>query len=356
MMTLRSVSLWFICAIVAHLAASVAHADPGAILTVGDASQGARSTVHLAVAGMLRDGGWTEPAVQLSTKESSAIGRCLRESEPWRCVLKVSAGKQIQQVAVVSVDPQRTPDGLDMVVLTARFVVAGSDSVIPLQRFCSRCTNDNLRKLATELATEALERIELRGSQTVLVIKTTPQGALAFVNDRPVGATDTAIDIVPGTHKVRVEKAGFASETRTIDAAKGTTSDVSVTLKSDGASPVPVPLTRPCPAGGKEPCRPMPAHPAPPSRLFPAIGLGIGIAAVGLGIAVLPSDEDPAAPGELAKREYTETKIPGLVTIAGGAVVAGVSGYLLWRFTKQRSPLTVASTPGGVVMGVTHAF
>lgn len=364
MMMLRSASSWMSIALFVLLAGATAHAEPGAIVTVGEAPEASRATVHQAIASTLRDGGWSEPPAPLTAKEAGAIGRCLRDAEPWRCVLKLTSGKQIQRVAVVSVDPQRTSDGLDMIVLTARVVVAGSNSVIPLQRFCSRCTDDNLRRLANELAAEAIERIELRGSHTVLAIKTTPQGALAFVDDRPVGATDTAIDIVPGTHKVRVEKVGFVSETRTVDAAKGTTSEVSVTLKTDGtgARP-PQPPTRPCAerspgvaATSGDPCGPTQPPPAPPSRLLPAIGVGVGAVAVGVGIALLLSDEDPAGLGEPAKREYTDTKVPGIATIAGGAVVAGASGFLLWKFRKQRSQPTIAATPGGVVFGVTHAF
>ncbi|MEJ7598452.1 MAG: PEGA domain-containing protein [Kofleriaceae bacterium] len=330
-----------------------ARAEPGAILVSGASTGHEKAVATTALTEAFRAGGWSELPKRFTAKEADAIAKCLRGSEPWACVTAIARDKRVHHIAVVSIDPARDKAGDSMLVLSARVVVLGNESVIPVRRFCTRCTDDTLAKLAAELAQELLQRIALRSSRTVLSVKSTPQGALAYLDGDAIGATDTAIDIVPGTHTVRIEKEGYEPVTRNVDAADGTTAEVSETLRRlDAANGGTQPLNPQNPDGSDR----LPPDPPKRSRLIPSLAIGVGTVAIVGGIVAIMRDEDPTEPGKPAEPKYTDTMVPGLALVAGGAVVAGIGGYLFWKYTKQNAAPTITAVGSGAVVGMQTSF
>ncbi len=69
----------------------------------------------------------------------------------------------------------------------------------------------------------------------VLVVDSRPTGARVFVNDREVGLTPLSVpEIAPGTHRVRLEIAGFNSWMTTAQVTAGTRTRVAASLEQRG--------------------------------------------------------------------------------------------------------------------------
>lgn len=81
---------------------------------------------------------------------------------------------------------------------------------------------DEVRELRLQAGDKQVLAIVLKPNPANLRVVTTPENAKVFVDDTYQGkAPCTANNITPGEHTVRVELAGFAPQTRTVDLANG---------------------------------------------------------------------------------------------------------------------------------------
>jgi PEGA domain len=319
------------------------------VTTAGKLTEHDRALAGGAAEARVRGAGWSLTTKPFAAKEIDAVAACLRDIVAWPCVAKVVGGRGIRRVAVVALNRNEAPDGAPQVVIVERLVLAEAELVVLGQRFCERCTDDTLAALTAELTTELLQRAQLDSGRTVLAVRSTPQGALYSVDGTLSGATDATIDIVPGRHLVTIEKEGFESATRSVDAVEGKTANVSVTLQRlEPATPLHV-------AGsGKS------AGAAHHSRALPITMVAAGSATIVGGVIALalnqhavtkPADQDQP-------RGYYNTIPVGVALVVGGALVGGAGGYLWWKYVhddKHPSP-AVTPTAGGAVVGVQGAF
>jgi hypothetical protein len=325
-------------------------ADSGALIvsTSGKVADRDRSLAMDAAETRLRAAGWEFSSARLTSREIEAITTCLHNVEAWPCVSKVVAARGIRRVAAVALKRDHTVSGTPEVVITGRLVLADVELVVLGRRFCEQCTDDTLSALTTELTTELIQQAALDSGRTVLSIKSTPQGSIYTVDGTLKSATDAIITVVPGTHVVTIEHDGYQTETRTIEAVEGKTAEVMVTLRRfDPPSDVNA-LT------GKK------HDPPRRSRVLPITLVAVGGVAVVGGLIALPfnQNDERKPPGEVQPRWYYDTVTPGITAIAAGIAVAGIGGYLWWKYSRDdaRAAAMVMPVVGGAVIGLHGAF
>ena len=325
-------------------------ADPGALIvsTSGKVAERDRSLAMDAAENRLRAAGWEFSSQRLTSREIETVTSCLHNVEAWPCVSKVVAARGIRRLAAVALKRDQTASGTPELVITGRLVLADVELVVLGRRFCEQCTDDTLSELTIELTTELLQQAALDSGRTVLAIKSTPQGAIYTVDGTLKSATDAIITVVPGTHVVTIEHDGYQTETRTIDAAEGKTAEVMVTLRRlDPPSNVATSIDKDHDRARR-------------SRALPITLVAVGAAAIAGGLIAIPfnqrDDRKPA--NERQPRSYYDTVTPGVASIAGGVALAGIGGYLWWKYSRDdaRGTATLVPVVGGAVIGLQGAF
>ena len=323
-----------------------ARAETGAVLVGGKSGEREKTIAADAFRAAMRTRGLALVERSFSTKETEAVTSCLRKETAWPCVASALHDKRIQRVTVLSVDPQpgRT------IKITQRLVGDGLDSTLVGQRYCEQCTDDTLARNTTELTQELIERLAVGSGRTVLLVKSTPQGARVSVDGSSVGATDLSIDIAPGHHTITIERDDYQTVTRTIEAAEGHTEDISVTLKpNDPHGSPPNIATRIDPPHTTITVR--------RSRVVPGAILIASTAALAAGAVLILVDQDAiTARGQEVSQRYRDTAAAGLGLTIGGAVAAGVGGFLWWRYSHTTTTVSVAPTGDGAMLGLTRSF
>jgi hypothetical protein len=339
-----------------------AFAETGAVVVSGKVDERDQTLAKHAAEQSVRAAGWVLDTKPLSARDINAITACLQDVAAWPCVSKVVGGRGIRRVAVVGLGRDATANGVPQVVITARLVLADAELAVLGQRFCERCTDDSLGALTAELTKELLQLAVLESGRTALAVKSTPQGALYSVDGVLSGATDAVINIVPGTHVVIVEHAGFESATRTIEAVEGKTSEVTVTLlrhleQPDAQLPGDQrPSPHPETGSSTQPDAVMTHR----SAVVPTTMLLVGALAVAGGATALVFNQRDVTkpPDERQPRGYYDTVPAGITSIAGGVAIASLGGYLWWKYSRNNTRSAPMVTPvlGGAVLGVNREF
>lgn len=114
--------LFFLLAVAAG--ASRAHADPGAVIVIGKAPPREQAVVASAVRAAARNIGWALVEDPLADAEVAALVGCLKEPSPWDCVAPRVGARGIHWLIVVSLDPDRAPDGRPALALTEQVPLA----------------------------------------------------------------------------------------------------------------------------------------------------------------------------------------------------------------------------------------
>ena len=340
----------FIVAPLALLLALLDHAafaDPGAVIVNANSRVTERDrslAMHVATE-QLRAAGWDIADKPLTPKEIEAVNMCLHDVEAWPCVSKVVSRHGIHRVAALALRYDHNVSGTPELVINGRLVLSDVTLAVVSTRFCEQCTDDTLSALTTELTTDLIQKAQLESGRTVLSIKSTPQGAIYTVDGVLRSATDALITIVPGRHVVTIERDGYQTETRTVEAVEGRTAEVMVTLRH------------------MEPLGRVSVEKQPEvthrSLKLPITLVALGTAAiVGGGIALAYNQGDVAQPVDHEQPRWRYNTIPvGATSIAAGAVLAGVGGYLWWKYSRDDagpvgSMPMVSPITGGVVLGI----
>lgn len=348
-------SILTLLALLISLVARTALADTGAVI-ISAASrivERDRTLALNAATERLRAAGWELTTKPLTAKEIEAVTACLRNVEAWPCVSRIVGTRGVRRVAAVALRRDQTIHGTPELVITARLVLADVELVVLGKRFCQHCTDDTLSALTTELTTELLQQAALEGGRTVLSIKSTPQGSIYTVDGDLSSATDAIIAVVPGKHVVTIERDGYQTETRTIEAVEGKTAEVMVTLRR--LEPIDKLRTSASSEEHHDVVR--------RSRLLPISLVAGGAAAVAGGLIALGLNEGMITkPRDVDQPRWHYNTVPlGVTSIIAGAAIGGFGAYLWWRYARDDARATsptpiVAPVADGAVVGVHGAF
>ena len=77
-----------------------------------------------------------------------------------------------------------------------------------------------------------ITRVFGRLAKTQIEVTTTPSGARVYVDDVYMGMAPITVDVEPGSHVIRVEKEGYATQEKSVSVGYGETTRVHFTLKS----------------------------------------------------------------------------------------------------------------------------
>jgi PEGA domain len=331
-----------------------AGADTGAIVIVGKSDAHARDVTGDAVSAALLKADWKLTGKRLSESDTSSISRCFTREEPQRCILKSVEDKGVRNLAYISVDPDpgRGERGLK---LTGRLITAKLDLVMIASRFCDHCTDDTLARSATDLMKDLLDRVALTTGRTVLSIRSSPQGARYTVDGSFVGVTDASIDVTPGPHTVTVELEGFDTFSQNVSAAEGKTAEVNAVFRRG----VPVVRTSPVASSAQTVAGDNGKDPRPATRSRAAKPLLIGgsvVLAAGVVLVLLDEDSTSEPRGADQRETYYDTAMPGLITIAGGAALAGLGAYLYWKSPGSNTTASIRPTATGTMLTLRTSF
>lgn len=356
---MRSSLMHFFIAL-AVLAPLRAGADTGALVIVGKSDAHARDVTGQAVSAALVKADWKLADKRLSEPESSSITRCFTREEPQRCILRLVQDKGVQRIAYISVDPDpgRGERGMK---LTGRVITAKLDLVLIASRFCDHCTDDTLAGSATDLMKDLLDRVALTTGRTVLSVKSSPQGARYTVDGSFVGVTDASIDVTPGPHTVTVELEGFNTFVQNVRATEGKTAEVNAVFRRGPPDERTVPATNsttgtsPPVVGDKG--NTTQTDPPRRSRAATPLLIGGGVALAAGVVLVLLDEDSTSSPAGASQREtYYDTATPGLIAIAGGAVIAGLGAYLYLKTPGGNATASIRPTANGTMMTFSTSF
>ena len=175
-----------------------------------------------------------------------------------------------------------------------------------------------------------LQRSHARGSE--LSLRTTPAGARIEIDGQEAGLTPLTVQLPAGSHRIVARKEGHLSQTLEVEAIEGVRKDMELQLL-----PQPVaedPSARGLVIGG-------------------ALGLGLGVASVAAGIALIVVEGDPyrrdcQADADGDCRFLLGTRTGGIVaaSVGGAAIAAGAALLGVGLRRKRRARVEVSALPG----------
>lgn len=219
------------------------------------------------------------------------------------------------------------------------------------------CTDDTLAASATDLMKDLLDRVALTTGRTVLYVKSSPQGARYTVDGAFVGVTDASIDVTPGPHTVTVELDGFETVVQNVRTTEGKTAEVNALFRRPATAPAASGVADSSPRGIED--KGADARTDPPRRSSAAKPLLIGggvVLAAGVVLLFLDEDATASAPRTEQRASFYDTTTPGLVTIASGAVLAGLVAYLYWKTPGANATAAIRPTANGTMMTFSTSF
>ncbi len=226
--------------------------------------------------------------------------------------------------ARVDVKTKATSGARDLTV-NVYWLVKGHDATSQKQD-CARCTDQQLR-VTTE---DVMKKLLGGGAFGHVKLKSSPPGARIVIDGQPIGVTPLDWDLPTGTHTIAMDKDGHRPASRDVVIASNNLEVVVLTLDSlDGSGPE-----------------------RRGSRILPAVVLTAGLLGLAAGGVMIAIDENETG----KKPEYRDTGPPGIGIAIGGAVVAGIGGYWLYRAGKRTSTPVAAITGDMAYVGWAGQF
>lgn len=307
--------------------ASRASAESGAVIVIGKAQPRERIVAASAVRAAARSVGWALVETPIAEGEAAKVAACLKEPRPWDCAAPLIGAKGIQRLIVVSLDPDHASDGKAALALTEQVIVQGAKATTADTRSCTQCVDETLTRIAFDLTKRLIEEAASSTARTNIMIESIPPGAWITLDNTNVGLTDHKYATFPGQHVVILQRNGYETETRTVEAVENQDTLVSVRLRRK----------RDAIAGGDR------------RYLAPGLVAGAGVVAAGAGLA-LQLTKDPPPIGEDQPARLVSA--PGVTLMIVGGIAAGVGAYLWLRAAKApRSMPTATLANGGGLAG-----
>lgn len=176
-----------------------------------------------------------------------------------------------------------------------------------------------------------------------------PPGAELFVDGKSVGSLPLAspLRLSEGNVVLSARKDGYREDTRTVKVAGGQATAVSLELPSVVAvEPMPAPSVG-APVGGVGSDGGA-ADSTATKRWLGYGALGVGLAAVGVGIGWIVVDGQPTCdpPAGAVCPRLRDTKTQGIVSVVAGSAVAALGAFVLWS-NRRDGELSLAVLPTG---------
>lgn len=190
---------------------------------------------------------------------------------------------------------------------------------------CDLCGFEEVGALIEAKAAAAASSIErLRAAVAMVEITSSPPGAMLEVDGTQMGTTPTAIELTPGTHRVRVVKPGFRAQTIEVEAIEGLRKTIELPLVAEVAD-----------TSARDHRR--------QRALFVsgAVLMGLGVGGLGAGAALIaidgrPNRRDCQADVAGNCRFLYGTMSGGIAAVAAGAAGTVVGIVLVAVAAKQR--------------------
>lgn len=346
----------FAALVIASTARPASAAAPSALVVFGRAETRIQDIVYSVVDRVLRQAGW--PLVPaLAPNEATIVRGCLGKEAPWPCVESMATKKGIERIVAVRVDLERSADGTSQVVLTGRLVYAGSSSVLEQKRYCGACSDEDLTAYSEEISKLLMDERAVQAGTTKVGVTSVPMGAEVRIDGKVVGITNNVFGTFPGKHTVEIRARGYQSESRPVTAVDGKTVTTSVTLRPGDSSKPPVQGGGDgvvIGGGGDN------VDEGGGGDMFHKYGpkamIGVGAVMIISGVVLIAKDEDQEE-GNLEERKYFDSALGGTLFTIGGVAVAAGGAYFWWRFSNSSDTTpTIATTSGGLVMGLAGSF
>ena len=355
-----------VCLCIPSLAQAGSSKEPGLLVVQPKGTARERAIAAEAVTAEVTRAGWSLTPRTFAPQETEELAKCLLADRPWACFTKTVRDDAIRRLALISLEPQSTPEGNPMTVVTVMVAsVEQQDVAYSGRRFCQACSPDSLAKLTSAAAREVLEKMYLASGRTYLLVKSRPAGASIEVDGKPMGVTDTSFEILPGRHRVVLKHPKHPPQMRWIDAQEDKTAIVTVAFDEEvgpGSKVTPEGPTQPTvdkPDPRKDKIPPTPER----ALLLPKLVVVAGAALVVGGVAAIALDEDaPAEPplNEAPAKDYLNTSPLGVGLLISGAVVAGAGAWWWWRSstkpTNKNISAAFAVQPGSAAVSFTKLF
>ncbi len=256
------------------------------------------------------------------------LSNCLAIAD-MACARGVVEARATADSVVVIVAQASGPKKQRDLQLSAYWITKKHD-VVSLQRMCSHCTDDALPTTIDGLMVDLSHLVPAMTGR--IMIKSTPAGLLAMVDNDAVGITPVVHDFAPGKHHVAISRDGKVVDERDVTVTAGKTAEVAID------APAPPPPPPPSVVVVKK------------SRAVPMAMMAIGAAGIATGV-VLYAIGGPTGDSMY----YRDLRTPGIYVGVGGAAVAILGTVLFMRGGTSSAP-AVAITPGHGFVGWAGRF
>jgi hypothetical protein len=206
------------------------------------------------------------------------------------------------------------------------------------------CLAETVHYKIRDAAKEGLKRIEAATRTGTLSLSVRPVGATLVLNGRPAELGDGSMVLPPGTHRVRLELAGYVAHDQDVVVVGGKTTTVAVELQPVIVEVREVPMS----VAARDPGVDFGAWP------WVTLGLGLGLAGAGAWFVVDGQNDWDAVTGEMPRAQADELVDRGSQKRTAGFVGLGVGGGLvvtsmvLWLLEREPSEgATVVVLPSG---------
>lgn len=200
--------------------------------------------------------------------------------------------------------------------------VGEDEPIASAERTCDLCGAQELEELAADLAATIARQASVRVEvETKLLVASQPPGAQVLVDGDAVGETPLELDVEPGAHEVTVRLDGYRPRSHQLSFDEGERESLSVTLEAEG-----------------------PDRRSRTFRLLGWTGVGVGVGALGAGVALLVIHDQPIASDCSGVNQdadgdckFVHKTLPGGIALAATGAAALATGVAFLVLDRKRT-------------------
>ena len=297
-------------ALVPFIAITLASAVPalagGTLTMVLDGEPEFQGLVVQAATAWLDTSLWVQGPPTLDAATRQRLAGCFAGNGDEACIAPVAAKANTDRLLFIALVREPDREGSPSLLLNGWIMNKKGKILANERRRCGPCLRGKIEEASRDLVDALTRTAAIKTANTLLKVRSVPTGAIVIIDNEVIGTTELTYPTYPGPHKVSIKKTGYQSMTRDVVAAEGVTKDIDFELLPGSDEPTPG-QTR---------------------GVLPWIVLGAGAALMASGAVVLALDEDAPPIGRDRTAHFTDTLVPGIALIAGGAAVTGAGVYL----------------------------